>query len=46
MDMSASKVKDIIGDCPRFCSPDCEPYGYYIVSEENNEAQSFLYKVI
>ncbi len=34
MDMSASKVKDIIGDCPRFCSPDCEPYGYYIVSEE------------
>ncbi len=35
MDMSASKVKDIIGDCPRFCSPDCEPYGYYIVSEEN-----------
>ena len=35
MEMNASKVKDIIGDNPRFHFDENEPYGYYICSEEN-----------
>ena len=30
MDMDAYKVKEIIGDNPRFLSPFCEPCSYYI----------------
>ena len=35
MEMNAPKVKDIIGDNPRFHFDENEPYGYYICSEEN-----------
>lgn len=35
MDMDAHKVKDIIGDNPRFISPFEETYGYYIWSGKN-----------
>ena len=50
MDMDAYKVKEIIGDNPRFRSPFCEPCSYYIwkngdENASNEEIETYFRKL-
>lgn len=50
MDMDVYRVKEIIGDNPRFISPFCEPCSYYIGKKgdenvSNEEIETYFRKL-